>query len=151
MAGVVSTFRSKTGSLGLGPAALLAAIGIEARQKAALLGAALHLQETWQDVLNQAGTGAPYIRYTPRREGVASRPGAPPAPDTGALRRSIAVVPQGDDTIRVGTGLDYGRFLEFGTAKMAPRPHARPAKDLAWDGMKDAAKAKLGSKGRRRG
>lgn len=124
----------------MGPAALISMIGLQGRVRAALEGAALDLQATWQDVLNTPGQGRTYKRHR------ASKPGDPPAPDTGALRGSISIVWMDPDTIRVGTGLDYGRFLEFGTKHIAPRPHARPAKDLAWESMKGEVKVKLGSK-----
>jgi hypothetical protein len=133
-------------SLKMGPAALVAALAIRAQTRAALWGAALDLQATWQDVLNTPGSGRTYKRGSVSH--TASKPGDPPAPDTGALRSSIAVVQMDDDTVRVGTGLDYGRFLEFGTKDIEPRPHARPAKDAAWHSMQNVAKAKLGKKGR---
>ena len=128
-------------SLRMGPAALVAALGIEIARKKALLGAATELQAAWQEILNVPGTGAPR-----RLGGQASKPGEAPAPDEGNLRDSIAVVPQADGTIRVGTGLDYGRLLEWGTDKIEPRPHARPAKDQAWADMKDVVKVTLSGK-----
>lgn len=62
-----------------------------------------------------------------------SAPGNPPAPDTGNLRNSINYEIQKDEytvTGIVGTtqkNPPYGRFLEYGTSKMAPRPWLRPA------------------------
>lgn len=128
----------------MGPAALLAALGIQAKTRAALFGAAVDLQRVWKEVLNVPGTGKVYRRGSVSH--VASEAGRPPAPDTGALRRSINVVWVDTDTIRVGTDKDYGRFLEFGTRHISPRPHARPAKDLAIDEMTMNIKSKLGGK-----
>lgn len=71
-----------------------------------------------------------------------SQPGEPPGLRTGGLRRSYTwEVKQptgkrhevwiGSDktTLQPGTGLpvDYAGYLEFGTSKMEPRPHFRPA------------------------
>jgi hypothetical protein len=56
----------------------------------------------------------------------ASAPGQAPATDTGALASSVARV-DGTMESAVGTGLNYGRDLEFGTSKMAARPWLLPA------------------------
>ena len=54
--------------------------------------------------------------------------GNPPAPDTGALMRSIthSVEVKGNEVIgEVGSIIynsDYPRYLEYGTSKMKPRP-----------------------------
>lgn len=73
-------------------------------------------------------SGAPYVRYQPRREGVASAPGEPPKTDTGRLVSSIfaEVLPSGLEA-EVGTTIKYGKFLEFGTSKMGARPWLHPA------------------------
>jgi HK97 gp10 family phage protein len=73
-----------------------------------------------------------------------SRPGEPPHKDYGWLRKSVAqdfsptgdttvssfgsqqiVAGSGNPTTRVGTSVAYGRFLEFGTSRMAARPWIR--------------------------
>ena len=53
-----------------------------------------------------------------------SRPGEPPHVQTGRLRGSIAYEVDGNVT-RIGTNVIYGRHLEVGTSKMAPRPWLR--------------------------
>lgn len=58
----------------------------------------------------------------------ASKPGDPPAPDTGALRNSVQLS-KTDDGYRVGTDMEYAPHLEFGTPSIAPRPAWRPAID----------------------
>lgn len=61
-----------------------------------------------------------------------SLPGNAPAPDTGNLRASIHYTIEGksEKTIgRVGTDVEYGKYLEFGTSRMAPRPWLKPALD----------------------
>lgn len=72
--------------------------------------------------------GASYTRHHKRH--FASRPGEPPAVDTGSLKKSIhnEVVRRGDEVIGlVGSKLPYALPLETGTSKMEPRPFLRPA------------------------
>lgn len=67
----------------------------------------------------------------------ASRFPDPPAVDTGHLRRSVdyregngidgSQIKTGFPTAKVGTNVEYGRYLEFGTRKMLRREWARPA------------------------
>jgi HK97 gp10 family phage protein len=51
--------------------------------------------------------------------------------DTGNLRRSYHTEPDPSDpaglTVLVGTNVGYAAFVEFGTSRMAPRPHLIPA------------------------
>lgn len=57
-----------------------------------------------------------------------SRPGEPPHKQEGRLRGSITHQPvSGKLAQRVGTNIDYGRWLELGTANMAARPWLRRA------------------------
>lgn len=78
--------------------------------------------------LSQPGTGRTY-----KRRGIehrASAPGQPPAVDTGRLRSSYTYETGSDgqdDVVIVGTDVDYAPPLEFGTSRMAARPHLRPA------------------------
>lgn len=58
----------------------------------------------------------------------ASAPGEPPKTDTGVLVGSIKAVKVGED-VHVGTDVKYGRYLEFGTSNMAPRPWLIPSKE----------------------
>ena len=46
--------------------------------------------------------------------------------DTGRLRNSITHAVDGNDAY-IGTNVDYGKFVELGTSKMAPRPYLTPA------------------------
>jgi len=71
-------------------------------------------------------TGRIYEKYLPRRSHQASAPGEPPATDTGRLAASIEAEVSGMSGA-VGTGLDYGKYLEFGTTKMKARPWLTPS------------------------
>lgn len=105
------------------------------RARVGLLAAGHHLEEKTVTMLSQPGYGR---WYRSRRPGMgdhrASRPGDPPAADTGFLRDSIATVDmtRGDEPrVRTGSGADYAPFLEFGRRDMAPRPFMRPAYQMA--------------------
>lgn len=78
--------------------------------------------------LSQPGKGRTYRRGQVLHR--ASRPGSPPAVDTGRLRASYTWR-VGEDAqgpyVEIGTNVLYAPFLEFGTRKMAPRPHLRPS------------------------
>lgn len=78
--------------------------------------------------LSTPGTGRLYRRR--RIVHRASAPGQPPAVDTGRLRSSytwkVGEDPQGA-YVEVGTSVRYAPWLEFGTRRMRPRPHVRPA------------------------
>jgi HK97 gp10 family phage protein len=59
-----------------------------------------------------------------------SSPGEPPGVDTGRLRKSITHEIEEalwDIIGRVGTNVEYGKWLELGTKDMSPRPYLRRA------------------------
>jgi HK97 gp10 family phage protein len=103
--------------------------------------------------LSKRGTGRRYRVSGGKKNGrnlrargihVASAPGQPPAVNTNRLRASWSLVANGmgvtgssDSTVGMqttrtgvllwfGSNLRYARFLEFGTARMKPRPYIRP-------------------------
>lgn len=86
------------------------------------------------------GKGRVYIKSNPYRVHQASAPGDPPATDLGRLTNSYKVLSirqnkaTGIVEIEVGSHLAYAVYLEFGTRRMAARPHVRPA------GQRTAAK-----------
>lgn len=57
-----------------------------------------------------------------------SKPGEPPRKQTGELRRRTTYeVDAAKGIARIGTNVKYGRWLEFGTSRMKPRPWLRRA------------------------
>lgn len=57
-----------------------------------------------------------------RRLHRASAAGEAPAKITGNLKRSVNFVVHGSNILEFGSDINYGKFLELGTVKMAPRP-----------------------------
>lgn len=58
-----------------------------------------------------------------------SPPGGYPHKMLGDLQRSITYEMFSPNEARVGTNVEYGKFLELGTSKMAPRPFLRSTID----------------------
>ncbi len=85
----------------------------------------VELTSLMKQTLTTPGRGRLYRGRRGRGDHVASAPGDPPAPDTGQYRNSWAWK-AGPGYVEVGTPLQHGPMLEFGTSDMAPRPHARP-------------------------
>lgn len=55
----------------------------------------------------------------------ASLPGEPPALQSGALRASYRWWPAGSKSLFIGSDDPKAPYLEYGTGRMAPRPHFR--------------------------
>lgn len=83
-----------------------------------------------QRIQKNSGNGRVYKRGS--RTHKASAAGEYPNTDTGALVRSIYWKMVGKLTAHVGTPIIYGKYLEYGTSKMAARPFIRPT----WHDMK---------------
>jgi hypothetical protein len=76
--------------------------------------------------------------------------GRPPDSRTGALAASLSVeMAQGGTSARIGTGLDYGWHLEFGSLGGAPSPWLEPALEQARRGILARLKRWLAGSGRR--
>lgn len=75
---------------------------------------------------SKPGKGRVYKRGSTTHR--ASAPGDPFASDTGTLIRGIETQEvNGGLGVLVGTNVEYGPYLEFGTSKIAARPWLRPA------------------------
>lgn len=90
---------------------------------------------------NRLITEGPKTGRIYRRRGVehqASAPGEPPATDTGRLVQS-ARLELDPDTLsgQVQWSTEYAAHLEYGTAKMAPRPYASVAVENKRDEVTD--------------
>ncbi len=79
--------------------------------------------------IQERSPGQTVIRYTANRNAyphTAAAPGYAPNTDTGRLVSSIKFV-FSQTNGEVSTNLQYGKYLEFGTSRMAARPWLIPA------------------------
>jgi HK97 gp10 family phage protein len=77
-------------------------------------------------ILETDKTGRTYVRRGVEHQ--ASAPGEPPASDRGQLVNSIRT--EHDSVLLVGrvvVDAEHGKYLEYGTQTMEPRPFMRPA------------------------
>jgi hypothetical protein len=82
--------------------------------------------------LSGSRSGRTYKVAGTKRTYTASAPNQAPATRTGDLRTSYRPVVEGTGFFAkgiVGSPLDYSVFLEYGTRKMAKRPHLRQSFD----------------------
>lgn len=92
-------------------------------EKEAVTEATMYVHSAARKKLSQPGGGEVYGKHR------ASKPGDPPAPDTGTLRRTVAreIKKERSEYVgRVGTPLKYGKMLERGTTNIDPRPWLAP-------------------------
>ena len=68
---------------------------------------------------------------------VASRPGQAPNRDTGTLQANFETAKTGRVSAEFRSKAPYAAALEFGTSKMAARPHIRPARDKKAQEVRD--------------
>lgn len=96
-----------------------------------LNGVAVQMEtEMKLSMTNSPSTGETYNRGRGRYH-VASSPGNPPRPDTGALLGSIRTIKRGRLHYEHRDGVEYGIYLEFGTERMGARPWVNPVYE-AW-------------------
>lgn len=88
-------------------------------------------------------SGIVYKKYNPNRIHRASAAGEAPASDTGVLAGSIEMTQVAPLHYQVGTALVYGRWLEYGTLKIAERPWLRPAVEKNRALLRDAIRSAL--------
>jgi len=65
--------------------------------------------------------------------------------DTGRLKNSMEWSVVSDDTVCIGTNVEYAAYQEMGTSKIPPHPFLRPAVENHMDEYKEIAKAILSS------
>jgi hypothetical protein len=86
---------------------------------------------------HQRGSGITRRSAVSRAMHTASAPGQPFATDSGRLSASynwqLGGTGGADVWVDIGTNVEYGPYLEFGTSRMAPRPTLRPAIELERD------------------
>lgn len=89
-------------------------------------------------------SGRTYSRGTVTHQ--ASAAGQYPATDTGRLVASVRYIMQGPVDYVVGTNVEYGPMLEFGTSKMGARPWLLPSFELAKVNVEKELRARLEAK-----
>ena len=108
-------------------AKVLDQIGVGGKEGLADVG--ISVTNRVKELLSIRGTGRTY-RVGKNVLHRASSPYRPPAVDTGRLRSSYTWQ-TGEDRlgpyVEIGTNVVYAPWLEFGTSRMEPRPHLRPA------------------------
>jgi hypothetical protein len=73
-----------------------------------------------------------------------SLPGEPPRVENNLLRKSMSAVPsQAERVVRVGTNQPHGRYMEFGTRTIMPRPWVQRSINDAQKGMIAAIRAAM--------
>ena len=97
--------------------------------KGALIAGGLLVETQAKQNVQEVSAGQSVTRY--RLGGasynhVASSPGDSPNTDTGALVRSITTEVK-EQSVFVGTTIEYAPWLEFGTINMKPRPFLHKA------------------------
>lgn len=89
-------------------------------------------------IMNPPKSGRIYRRGNVAHQ--ASAPDEAPATDTGALVNSAYTKKLGDSDYETGFTAEYAAALEFGTAKIEPRPYLRPAVEAVKKAFLDAIK-----------
>lgn len=94
-------------------------------------GAARIVRDAARESIQKTSAGStPTVRYHGKRkkDHMVSPPGFPPNTDTGVLVNSIFTrVDRRRLEAFVGTNIPYGKYLEYGTKEMKPRPWLLPA------------------------
>lgn len=103
---------------------------IHATERKRMEEAVMEVRNTTLKTLSGPRSGRTYNVPGTHRTYTASAPGEAPAQATGRLRQNVAteIEEKGKDFIgSVGTTLEYGKTLEFGDSRIAPRPWLKPS------------------------
>lgn len=100
----------------------------------AINASALMVKSSAQKSIQRRSPGEAYTRYSPKRTGLASRPGDAPNTDQSTLVKNIKVstgtsIATKQYTAIVRSQAPHSKPLEFGTADMKARPFMKPALD----------------------
>lgn len=112
---------------------------IDAMVEQRMLEAMNHVRNATVEILSGTRSGRIYNVPGTHRQYTASSPGEPPAVQMGDLRKSVkgGVEKEGKSVIGyVGTDLEKGPMLEFGTRNMAARPWLRISFEKSSDTIK---------------
>ena len=112
---------------------------IDAMVEQRMLEAMNHVRSATIEILSGTRSGRIYNVLGTHRQYTASSPGEPPAVQMGDLRKSVkgGVEKEGKSVIGyVGTDLEKGPMLEFGTRNMSARPWLRPSFEKSSDTIK---------------
>lgn len=114
----------------------------QAAMRAVVRGTESIRNEAISLVQNPPKTGRVYQRRGVEHQ--ASAPGEAPASDTGRLVNSITTSYDTQNLVgTVNAGTKYAAYLEYGTAKMEPRPFMRPAVANKQQGIQEDIAAEI--------
>jgi HK97 gp10 family phage protein len=77
------------------------------------------------------------------KESIARGINAPVAVDTGRFVNSVDFESTGENEAKVFSELEYAKFIEYGTSKMASRPHFRNTANKEKSQVKEIMKANV--------
>lgn len=82
-------------------------------------------QKNMQKILPESVNDATLYLQNQIKMSIAQGTNAPVTVDTGRFLNSVDFEATGENESKVFTDLEYAKFLEYGTSKMASRPHFR--------------------------
>lgn len=88
--------------------------------------AAIRLKDNIVELMQYSNPSGKSYRIGDRVH-IASAPGQPPAPFTGNLIDSVDINAINKDNYQVSVGAPYGKYLEYGTTSIRPRPFVKPS------------------------
>jgi HK97 gp10 family phage protein len=94
-------------------------------------------QEETKKILAESVKEATLLVHNQVKESIARGTNAPVTVDTGRFLNSIDFEATGENEARVYTDLEYAPFLEYGTSKMAARPHFQNTAFVIAPGVKE--------------
>ena len=96
-----------------------------------------------KQILPESVRDATLFMHGKVKESIAHGTNANVAVDTGRFLNSVDFDATGTNEAKVFTDLDYAKFIEYGTSKMAERPHFRNTTFVNKDKVKEDFKANI--------